>query len=526
VFRLERSAGVKANARDAAILAALVAFGAWLRLPYLKAGIWRDEASTYYDVIAHGIMATIARVVQIELAPPGYFLVEKAWTHVAGTSEIALKAPSFAFGLALIAAMYALGRVAASRLTGLVAAFFACISVPAIALSGEARVYALAALATALVLTAYAWALRASEGRAPFVAFAALGTVLVYAHYVGTMLVGLLAVATPYVLWRTRQTWKMPPFALAFAFIAVTFAPWIPAFLFHAGIGTPYGEKTKPATLFDVANFDFGHLLPLFSRHGQWGIVFTAGLLVWGAYLLLRRVRGLPLNPPGAIAAFGFCTVAGTFVQAALSMREDRYLLVNAPTAWVWVAAIVSMFLTSVARAHSWRRFAGIAAIVAFAILILPKEIGARAPVPANQSGMRALAPRAIAVDRTHRTLFVIAPDYIGATFGYYVASVTGAQAVGFVRWEHPEIFITKGYRDLWIAPDAVPAAERRILAAMATGYDRLCLVRDDDLSDRGAMPYSKTKQLRAWLRATYRQISTARAIGRQESVSMEVFAP
>ena len=95
---------------DAAILAALVAAGAALRWPYLMAGIWRDEGSTYFETVRQSFFGVFGAVARGELNPPGYFLFERAWTALAGGGEVALKLPSVVFGLALIVATYALGR--------------------------------------------------------------------------------------------------------------------------------------------------------------------------------------------------------------------------------------------------------------------------------------------------------------------------------------------------------------------------------------------------------------------------------
>jgi 4-amino-4-deoxy-L-arabinose transferase-like glycosyltransferase len=512
------------NRRDAAILAALVVVGALLRAPLLGEGFWRDEASTYYDIAAKGLSGTLAMIVRIELAPPAYFLVEKLWAHVAGVGTVALKLPSFAYGLALIVATYSLGRAAASRPVGLVAAAFASVSQPAIELSAEARVYAFAALAAALALAAYARALRAPQPTVPLAWFVAFGIVLAYSNYAGSVLLGLLAAATTYILLRRRDSRRLAAFAGAFALIGLAYAPWLPVMFEHARIGAPFQERTRLDTFANVVNNDFGHLLPLAGRHGQIGLAFALGALIWLVVTVLRGVRGKPSEAPGAVAALGFCTIAGASLEALLSLREPRYMLVFAPGAWVWLAWLACRLWTWLAGARRWQQIAvGTVALLTIA-WIVPAERLARAAGPSVSSGISDLAPRAIALEREHRTLCLTAPDYLAPTFGYYVSRETGAPVYGFARWSDPQIFETRGYRDVWTDPAVLTAVEGRVARLMGGRYDRLCLIRDAILIDRASMPYSRANALFAWLRAHYQKISSQEYPGKQEDVIMEEF--
>jgi len=464
--------------RDAVLLALLVGVGALLRAPLLHEGLWRDEASTYYDAVTPTLRAALALIARTDLTPPAYFLVERAWAHVAGTGEIALKLPSFAYGLALIVTTYALGRAAATSSVGLVAATFACVSQPAIALSAQARAYAFAGLLAALMLAAYARAVREPRAARSLAWFGAFAVLLVYAHYMGCVLVALLAIATPPLLWRRGEARRLPAFALAFALVAVAYAPWIPTMLAHAHNGAPWAPS---ASFLDRFGNDFGNLLPFASRHGQILIAFAAAALTWVVVALVRRGRRAA-GTPGPM-----------LVLVARSRTSVRV-----------VAGLVA---------------AGLLA------LFVPSERAARAGALPSLSGIRVLAPGAAALARRGRTLFVLVPDYLGPTFGYYVSVPAGAVPHGFARWSDPQIFSPLGYREIWSDPGALDRATKRIAALMATQDDRLCLIRDTIIIDRGEMPYTRSDALIGWIRRRYALVSSVRAEGTEENVAMDVFS-
>jgi len=511
--------------RDIAILAAIVAIGAWLRAPLLSEGLWRDEASTYYDVAARGLVDSLAMIVRIELAPPAYFLVEKAWAYVAGVGPVALKLPSFIYGLALIIVVYALGRAVASPAVGLVAALFACVSQPAIDLSAEARVYEFSALFAALTLTSYAIAFRAARPQAALGWFAGFGIVLAYSNYAGSVLLGLLFLATVFVRLRRGDFGRVWGFLVACVVIAVVYLPWLPIMLAHARIGAPFQEQTRLDTFFDIVNKDFGHLLPLASRHGQIGIAFAIGALVCLFLAFVGRRRGELPSRPGVVTILALCTVGGAVVEALLSLREPRYIFVFAPGAWAWFAWLTCRFGAWLWRATTWQKTIAAVVFVGLVALFVPSERLARDEGPIVSSGIRDLAPAAIALQHAHRTLFLAVPDYLAPTFGYYVGRVTGAPVYGFARWNDPQIFVTSGYLAVWTNPVALLTAEARIEGMMDGQYDRLCLLRDTILIDRAKMPYTRANALIAWIHKRYRPISSAVYPGRFENVAMEVFA-
>jgi 4-amino-4-deoxy-L-arabinose transferase-like glycosyltransferase len=517
------------NARDAAILVALVVLGALLRLPLLFAGLWRDESSTYFEIAQRGVGDVLVAVAHGELNPPGFFLLERAWTAVAGTSDVALKFPSFAFGLALIVATYALGRVAAGRGVSLLAATFACLAPVAIDISGEARPYALAALLAACVVGAFLRVVQSRNVVSACAWFAALGTALVYVHYTGILLLALLAVAAPYVCWRAGRPALILPLAASYAAMGLLVVPWLRIMLEHFATSAPWTDAAPKGGMLDLAVGDFGFLLPILTRHSLLGQIAAAGIVVTAAVVAFRLVAGKRVAPPsGSMFTLGLCAIGAPLAAAWIGMREPRYMVVFAPAAWVWFSALCFALAHVIAGVRGVRpRLAFSALAVCLALLIVGGEVGARRRQPdlIVASGIHDLAPAARALDARERTLFLVAPDYLGPTFGFYVGTSPRVAEDGFARWDHPEQFSPRRYVELWDAPDLLPATEERIRKASRDGYARLVMIRDADIRDRGRMRFTLVDSLMAWLRATYPLLSTERYAGRRESVVADVFA-
>ncbi len=68
------------NIAEPLALGMVLGLAAALRWPFLQTGIWRDEGSTYFDVVAGSLRATLHEVAHSELSPPGYFVLLRGWT--------------------------------------------------------------------------------------------------------------------------------------------------------------------------------------------------------------------------------------------------------------------------------------------------------------------------------------------------------------------------------------------------------------------------------------------------------------
>ena len=92
----------------------ILLFGYALRLLRLGAqSLWYDE--TVSAVLAQKSIPKLIAHTARDIHPPGYYLLLRGWTRLAGDSEFALAYFSLLFGVLLIAAVYALGRLLNSK---------------------------------------------------------------------------------------------------------------------------------------------------------------------------------------------------------------------------------------------------------------------------------------------------------------------------------------------------------------------------------------------------------------------------
>lgn len=136
---------------DWAWLLAILAGALALRVVTLgRADLWTDEIQTL-----HAVSLGWGEMVRERLHAghgPLYFVIEKAWCSIAGTSQFALRLPAAVFGVALLVPLWSLARRLLGRPAAWWAAVFAACHPLLVELSREARMYSLLALA-ALVVT-------------------------------------------------------------------------------------------------------------------------------------------------------------------------------------------------------------------------------------------------------------------------------------------------------------------------------------------------------------------------------------
>ena len=134
-----------------------------------------------------------------EVTPPLYYLLLHAWMQVAGgDSEVLLRLPSVLAGVGLVAAVYWLGNVVASRKAGLIAAGLTTISPLVLLYAQQVRAYVWVMLAVTIAVAA---AVHAVRGRSsPWLLAAAVASACaVLLHYTA------LLVLAPLAVWLWRQ---------------------------------------------------------------------------------------------------------------------------------------------------------------------------------------------------------------------------------------------------------------------------------------------------------------------------------
>lgn len=126
-----------------------------------------------------------------------------------------------------------------------------------------------------------------------------------------------------------------------------------------------------------------------------------------------------------------------------------------------------------------------------------------------DKSGTRELLAKIVESDTQDDTLFVISPDIVSPTFGYYARN-TELDFIGFARFDDPEIFSPSGYTELWNDPDGIDQLVRMVAEFKESGKERLVLVRSQcgtPLEDEGLLPYSRAYEAASLLADTFPEI-------------------
>jgi 4-amino-4-deoxy-L-arabinose transferase-like glycosyltransferase len=207
----------------AALLAGILAGAAVLRLAALgRQSLWFDEAWVVW-MVGHGWEAMVTLLRAHDAHPPLYYLLMKAWTGLAGTSEAALRLPSACFGIASVALTYLLARRVAGEPASLLSAALVAVSPFAIMAAQEARMYAL--MGALAVGSTWTLALAVERGRASvWAAYGVLVWLLLLTHYLG------LLVIAAHAIWVAG--WARPRLGAWWATAAAAallYAPWLPA---------------------------------------------------------------------------------------------------------------------------------------------------------------------------------------------------------------------------------------------------------------------------------------------------------
>ena len=480
-------------------LGVILLLGTGLRLPsLLHAGLWRDEAYLYVELSAPSFAQFFHRFSITEYFPPLYFVLMYAWTAVAGFSEVALKLPSFIFSVLTIAAVYRLARIAAGWVTGLIAAFLFAIMPVAIVYAGDARSYSLLALLIALLAAAYIQLLE-TPSRGRFLQTSLLALLVVSTHYLGLIALTVLAVLGFTVRTRLRNVlWAL----LALLIGAAPFVFWVPVLQGQLALGLPWKAPATPSER--AAN------LLMFLLHSVPAESWWAGLAL-AAAATAAFLSGSFRSKVAYLGAAFLCIIA---LIAGLGLTDLRYVypfygLIAVFEAW----AIVGAYSAIRAKNLIWRSV-GAAAGSLVAIFTLALGVTSAIAAATPHSGIRTL----VAADPpTPRSAYVVAPDYIAATFFYYTRERKPAY-IGFVRENNAEFFRAAGYARDWNDPFALQRTECSI-AALSRVHPTLIYVVDKRAHNQWHVPYARVWNLLAFLKTHYALNAVHAFAGSNESV-------
>lgn len=522
--RLESSAF-----RDTCILVYLLIIATVLRLPGLNLGIWRDEASTYFEAASGSASAVIDMVKYGELNPPGFYLLTHYAIEWLGTGENALKISPFVFGLMAIPAAYYLARVADSRRAALLAASLVTISPVGIYYAQEARPNTLAALLCCLVTLFLLTSLNSRHRTWSLIAFVLCASLLIYVQYTGLMLLVSLALAT--IVLVVRRPGQVPalPYLIAGFSIFVIYLPWIPIFFDHLGTGTPWTPESewsdKPRAIYK----NTAYLLPWSSQKSiiakiTLGMAALAAFcaLAWYVVGFFRRQQLPAASQREETAMFVLATaLLGPILMLAALSLTGRYMFSFIPIA----SAFFGIFLVHAGhllsqRGWRWLQPLPVAIVALFVWTLLNVwDIATADRLP--KSGIRTVASD---IDpSSSETVYLLSPDFTAPTFGYYTRE-KNVPFAGFARLEDPHIFRPQDYAETWSRDAAVPETIDYLRRKATEGYVRLALIEGGGchvLEDTGQMQYSRVRDLRAEIDRLLSPVSFTNYSARIECVTV-----
>ncbi len=209
-------------------LVASVALG--IRLAGLDAEpFWLDEVCTH-DFNA-GTLASVVRTYAADVHPPLYGILLHLWGTVVRTSEQALRGYSAAFSLvSLLCVVWLVRDVTGDGWMALAAGLMLAVNPLDIWHARDARMYAQAAcLATIAACVLWRWLQReevTSPPRRLAAAYGLLAVLLLYTHYLASILVGSQVLAV-LLLFAVRRRWRDAAYLLGAAAGALAlFVPW------------------------------------------------------------------------------------------------------------------------------------------------------------------------------------------------------------------------------------------------------------------------------------------------------------
>ncbi len=211
-----------------ALLAAAVGWGAWLRLDAIREeSAWCDEVLTLNHLPAPSLPAFLHGAFEEDprlALSPLYYVLEYAWSAVAGPSLVSMRLLSVALGLLCIVLLYAVACRLFERRTGLLSAFLLAMSLVHVYYAQEVRFYALLCACALLSMWGMAGILD-GKGRAWWVLHLLGNALLVWTHAFSLL---FLATQGAFLLvFRWRERGLLIRWTAGHTAIGAAFAAWM-----------------------------------------------------------------------------------------------------------------------------------------------------------------------------------------------------------------------------------------------------------------------------------------------------------
>jgi mannosyltransferase len=338
--RTSRAVSVASVSTEAWLVVGLVILGGVLRFATLGAqSYWFDEAQAAHELhLSLGSM--LSSMVDLETAPPLYFVLGWAWAHVFGADEVALRSLSALAGTALIPIAYLCGRELVSRRAGLLTAAFVAVSPFMIWYSQEAREYMLLAAFCGASLLCFVRASR-DPSRRNLAWWALFSVLALLTHYFAGFLVAPEAL---WLLYIARNRASVIAVAVVGA-VELALLPLLFGYATASTVGFSWVTGTHLSTRLQEVPVAFA-LGPPFDTsllsYGLIGAAVVAGLLI---ALLLVGAEGRELRGAGVASGLAAVVLLVPLVLALLG--TDYYIERALISAWLPLAIVLAAACTT-----------------------------------------------------------------------------------------------------------------------------------------------------------------------------------
>jgi len=291
--------------------------------------LWDDERYTVQT--AGRSLAGILEAVQVDVHPPLYYFLVRAWLDLPLPGDVLIRARALSvlITLAATALFYHLWlRPLETRRQALFLALW--VASPCLVLYARmARSYSLQVLvAVAAIRYASDW-LHDPRSRRVEIAYAASAALLLYVHYLPGLAViaGVAALA----LWR-RQWRALRPLA----WVALAYLPWLATLAHTAGLvaaarpywlGANWAVENLLKLSYAFVAFQFGETVPMWSVVAGTALLPAIGAALWRAWRSSPRPPVLFLLLAGAGYFVAASWVSFAFVGARLVFLLPFYYL-------------------------------------------------------------------------------------------------------------------------------------------------------------------------------------------------------
>ncbi len=285
------------------IVSGATLFGLGLRFA-IPRGLWLDEVTSVFQArMGYGAMLNDLRTTDVH--PPLYFSilwVTIRWLHSSG--ELAVRMPSIIPGALVVPMLYALGKEAYDRRTGVVAAVAGSVAPLMIWYSQEARMYALLMLFGVTAMWAQVRILKRG-GRFPWVIYAVASAAMVWTQYFALWQLVAQQLVFVFWMWRRRRDGEAvkPLFVgwlLTGIAILAAFYPLVPfayhQFVINQTAGRGFGGPSNVGTATSLSGNHVGVYSVVANLiWAVWGYHSTSAMALLGALWPLGMLLALVL---------------------------------------------------------------------------------------------------------------------------------------------------------------------------------------------------------------------------------------